>query len=142
MEFTGKDLTIWSARTAALLYVCWILLLFRRQYSPARIVSTLALSVYLLHVWCAFEYFYQWSHAIAYRETLRQTADLFGVPWGGGIYLNYLFTAVWLADCGESWLNRRRWNARPAWAVLGLHAFLAFMWVNATVVVWLLRATQ
>jgi hypothetical protein len=142
MEFAGKGLTIWSARAALLLYVCWILFVFIRQSRPARIASTLALSAYLFHVWCAFEYLYQWSHATAYRETARQTADLFGVRWGGGLYLNYLFTAVWLADCAESWLKPHRWSSRPAWVGTALHVFFAFMWVNATVVVWLLRAIR
>ena len=142
MEFTGKALTIWAARTAALLYVCWILLLFRRQNTSSRIVSTLALAAYLLHVWCAFEYLYQWSHTVAYRETARQTAELFGVSWGGGLYLNYLFTAVWIADCAWVWLSPHWWRSRAPWVATALHVFLAFMWVNATLVVWLLRAAR
>ena len=55
----------------------------------ARIVTTLAFSACLLHVWCAFNYLYQWSHAIACRDTARQTAELFGIQWGDGLYLNY-----------------------------------------------------
>lgn len=59
--------------------------------------------------------------------------------WGGGIYLNYLFTAVWLADCvwwrvaPDTYRDRSR-----AWNVT-IHGFLAFMVVNASVVVWAIR---
>jgi hypothetical protein len=89
MDLTGKVLTIWSARAAAALYVCWLVVNLRGKGMAARIVSTLAFSAYLLHVWCAFNYLYQWNHAIAYRETVRQTAELFGIQWGDGLYLNY-----------------------------------------------------
>jgi hypothetical protein len=142
MEFSGQALTIWTARAAGLLYICWVVLTLGRQQRRARLASTAALLVYLVHVWCAFEYFYGWSHATAYRETARQTAGLFGIDWGGGLYLNYLFTAIWSVDCAASWLTPDLWNAQPAWIRLSVHAFLAFMWVNATAVVWLLRAVR
>lgn len=101
---------------------------------------TAGVAIYLAHVILAFTYFYQWSHAVAYRETARLTNDLFGVDWGGGIYLNYIFTAVWLADCAwwrsapDAYGNRSR-----LWHVT-IHGFLAFMFVNASVVVWAIRA--
>ena len=142
MDSAGKELTIWTARVAAALYVCWIAAAIRGQHRFARIASTLALSVYLIHVWGAFQYFYQWSHAVAYRETARQTAELFGVRWGGGLYLNYLFTAAWLADCAASWVKPHLWRSKPTWASIVLYGFIAFMWVNATVVVWILRAVR
>ena len=31
-------------------------------------------------------------------ETARQTAAVYGVAWGGGVYVNYLFVGVWLAE--------------------------------------------
>src|ERR1051325_8264454 len=99
--------------------------MLRGRWQYARFAWTLGLSAYLLHVWCAFEYFYRWSHAVAYRETARQTAELYGIRWGGGLYLNYLFTGVWLADCAVSWLKPERWRRRSNWFVI-MHAFLAF----------------
>lgn len=32
-----------------------------------------------------------------YQETAQLTAEVFGVNWGGGLYFNYVFTAVWVA---------------------------------------------
>ena len=101
-------------------------------------MSTAGLVTYLLHVGFAFQFFYGWSHSTAYRETARQTEELFGVHWGGGLYLNYLFTILWSADCALSWapsFSRRRLR-------VVIHAFLAFMVLNATVVVWVLRYMQ
>lgn len=57
-----------------------------------------------------------------------------GLDWGGGLYANYGFAAVWTADVCWWWLAPRRYLARPRgleWAVQG---FLAFMAFNATVV--------
>jgi len=103
---------------------------------------TLGLSVYLVHVWCAFEYFYHWSHWAAYRETARQTVELYGVPWGGGLYLNYLFTFVWLLDIAAAWLKPDWWRTRSNWFGVAVNVFLSFMFVNATVMVWLLRGMR
>lgn len=106
----------------------------------ARALWTTALLAYLVHVVLSFNYFYGWSHAIAYRETARQTRDLFGVDWGGGIYLNYLFTAVWIADCAWWWNAPERYGRRASWIRTPVHVFLAFMFVNASLVVWAIRA--
>ena len=134
---TGQALTIWTARAAAALYVVALVFLLRRQWAASRVTSTLGLVIYLVHVGFAFQFFYGWSHSTAYRETARQTEELFGVQWGGGLYLNYLFTILWSADCALSWRSRSMMRARVV-----IHAFLAFMVLNATVVVWVLRYMQ
>ena len=51
-----------------------------------------------MHVAAAFHYYYEWSHAVGLAETARQTEELTGMASGSGLYLNYLFTLVWLAD--------------------------------------------
>jgi len=136
----GQALTVWTARVAAVLYALEVVWMLRQQWSRARVVATIAVTVYLVHVWAAFDSFYRWSHSFAYSETARQTAELFGVDWGGGLYLNYLFTIVWLADCAWWWLKSEPRRTMPRGLSIAVHAFLLFMFVNATVVVWLLRA--
>jgi hypothetical protein len=136
----GELATIWLARASAAAYLLAITLMIRRSRRSARIAWTSALAMYLLHVCAAFEYFYSWSHTIAYRETARQTANLFGVDSGAGLYLNYAFTAVWLADCAWWWLKPREYISRSVRLSVAVHTLIAFMFVNATVVVWLLRA--
>ena len=114
---------------AAALYVCALVWMLHGQWGRARWASTLGVVVYLAHVWCAFTFHYGWSHATAYRETARQTAELYGVAWGGGLWLNYLFTAVWVGEV--VW-----WRPRVRWWVPG---FLGLMVLNGTVVVLVLR---
>ncbi len=135
-DAAAQALTVWTARAAALAYVAALVLLLRRRDAASRIVTTLGFTVYLVHVACAFTFFYNWSHTTAYIETARQTRELFRVDSGAGIWLNYLFTAVWGAECLVAWRTRRLTRAR-----IGAHAFLLFIVLNATVVVWILRAT-
>jgi hypothetical protein len=137
----GQSATIWLGRSSAAAYVLALILMLRHSPMRARIAWTAAAAIYLLHVYGAFEYFYAWSHTLAYRETARQTAGLFGVNSGAGLYLNYAFTAVWLADCTWWWLSPESYRVRPVLVSAGVHAFLAFMFLNATVVVWVLRSS-
>ena len=136
---TGQTITIWIARGAVAVYAWSVVLAVRRKWKPARSAMTVALGLYLVHVCGAFEFFYSWSHSVAEAETTRQTRKLFGADFSGGIYLNYAFTVVWVAYCTAWW-------RRPTASVPPLHfavqAFLLFMFINASVVVWILRALR
>ena len=87
-----------------------------------------------LHMAFAFAGRHGWSHEMAVRETARQTAAVYGISWGGGVYVNYVFDAAW---CTEAWW----WRAYPThyfsrrrtitWA---LRAFYFVIIVNAAVV--------
>jgi hypothetical protein len=85
-------------------------------------------------VWCAFAYFHHWSHAAAYRETARQTGELTGWRWGGGLFFNYVFAVAWLGDVLWWWLApggfaRRSPRLHALW-----HGFFFFMVFNGAVV--------
>jgi hypothetical protein len=98
---------------------------------------TLGALASLLHVFAAFTHHHGWSHQAALRDTARQTRELFGLDWGGGLYFNYLFIAVWTADAVWMWTAGspfRYWTARPLWINAAVHGFMAFMFFNATVV--------
>lgn len=134
----GEFLTLWTVRAAFGLYVAALVLRLGARPSPRRdrifrVLWTLGCLAFGVHVACAFHFVHGWSHADAYRATARQTAELTGVASGLGLYLNYTFLVAWAADVLWRWgaSERRR---RPIWAAGGIHAFLAFMWFNATVV--------
>ena len=82
----------------------------------------------------AFAFQHGWSHDAAFRETARRTDELFGVQSGAGLYFNYAFTAVWLADVVWLWTSGETYRTRPRWISDSIHAFMAFMFFNATVV--------
>ena len=100
----------------------------------ARWLNGLAVVVFLLHVVCAFHFYHQWSHAVAYVDTARQTAEFSGWNWGGGLYLNYLFAFVWLTELIWSWASPTTFARRPRWIGRGVRGFLVFMIFNGAVV--------
>jgi hypothetical protein len=85
----------------------------------ARWLNSLGIAVFLLHVVCAFHFYHQWSHGVAYADTARQTAEFSGWNWGGGLYLNYLFTLVWLSELIWSWNSPTTFARRPRWIAPG-----------------------
>lgn len=80
------------------------------------------------HVAVALHAGHAWSHAAAVRHTEAAT----GV--GAGVWVNYAFVAVWLADAAWLAVSPARYQRRPRWAAWGVHGFLAFVVVNAAVV--------
>src|SRR5262245_53802286 len=87
-----------------------------------------------LHVATAFQVRHGWSQASALEETARQTEELLGFRFGGGLYVNYAFLAVWLADAAWWWLRPASFAARPARLDAAVRLFLAFIFVNGTIV--------
>ena len=69
-----------------------------------------------------------------HRETARQTAAVFGLDWGGGVYVNYAFIAAWMLDVIWWWRGLERYNQRPRYLVLAWQGFFLFMVFNAMVV--------
>jgi hypothetical protein len=133
----GELLTRWTVRAALALYVVTLVLRLaapgRREL--ARAAWTTGCVLFLAHVAAAFHYFHGWSHGDAYRETARQTGEMVGTYWGGGLYLNYLFTLAWAADVANWWWRGTKgYAARPRWIDLLLHGFMVFMAFNAVVV--------
>ena len=100
----------------------------------ARAVWIVGCGLFLVHVVAAFHFHYGWSHTIALQDTARQTAELTGVDSGAGLYLNYLFTLLWVVDAGLWGYNLERYRTRSAGYGLALHAFFLFMAIHATVV--------
>ncbi len=102
--------------------------------TTVRWIWTAGCVFFLLHIGSAFAFFHHWSHEAAYRETAKQTAELTGLHWGGGIYLNYLFATAWLADVLSMWLNPRGRVRRERWMTTAWHCFFFFMVFNGAVV--------
>jgi hypothetical protein len=136
---TGELLTRWAVRLALLCYAGAVALRLLPDRSPRRQAAerwlwTVGCLLYLGHVASAFHFYHGWSHEAAYRETARRTGEAVGLAWGGGLYLNYLFTAAWVADAAWWWRGLETYESRPRWVGRVLHAFLAFMAFNGAVV--------
>ena len=133
----GELVTRWTVRLAVLAYFVGAALRAGHgssgQQKLAGAVWTMGSMFYLAHVACAFQFFHHWSHAAAYQRTAEQTAAVTGWNWGGGLYFNYVFTAVWLADTVMLWLSTS-YGPGTRWLEAAIQVFLWFMVFNATVV--------
>ena len=125
-------LTIW---TALLLYTAGEYGRARRPPAAwGRPVWLLGALVYLAHVAAAFGIHHDWSHRAAYAYTAARTNALLGLDWGGGLWVNYAFTAVWVGEA--IWwqlLPSRHARRHAAWTTVIRGVFL-FMIANGAVI--------
>lgn len=106
----------------------------RRWQERARWAWTIGWASLAAHTICALHFYHAWSQTAAYQETARQTADVTGWEWGGGLFINYAFLAAWAADVVWWWrgldlYRQRHWLLTAVWQ--GIFVFMIF---NATVV--------
>jgi hypothetical protein len=87
-----------------------------------------------LHIAAAFHMFHHWSHQSAVLATARQTGAVTGVFRGEGVFFNYAFLVVWLADAAWWWLGPSSHETRSVGVSAAIHGFLFFMFVNGAIV--------
>ena len=119
--------------------VLWALaevLKIRRPYAvtPARRTWTAAVALALLHAVTAFGVSYGWSHAAAVEDTARRTAAVTGLAWGGGLFVNYLFLGLWLADAAWWWVDPGGYLRRSVRIERARVALFVFMFLNGAIV--------
>ncbi len=113
----------------------WLRLSSRaRVAGDARLLWTAGMLLAMLHVAAAFQFRHGWSQESAFRETARQTEELLGIRFGGGLYVNYAFLAVWLGDVTWWWLRPASFEGRPRSLDAAIRLFLLFMFVNGAIV--------
>src|SRR5436190_19630563 len=100
----------------------------------ARWLNTAGCAAFLAHVAAAFHFYHHWSHAAAYADTARQTAEFSGWNWGGGLYLNYLFAVLWLGEVIWSWVSPASYVDRSRAISRAIRGFFIFMIFNGAVV--------
>ena len=129
-------ITIWLALTGyAIGASVYLLSRGRRRWDAvARMAWTVGCASLLVHVACAFHYYHDWSQVAAYRETARQTAEVTGLDWGGGLFINYALMIGWVVDAAWWWWGLDAYRNRPRWLVAAWQGFLIFIIFNATVV--------
>ena len=66
-------------------------------------------------------------------DIARQTAAVTGIAWGGGIFVNYLFLAVWLADAIWWWIAPVAYIHRSARVERTRLALFVFMFANGAI---------
>jgi hypothetical protein len=133
-----------GARRSSDILVGWAgaIVLLRGAYPACHLATSGALYwlwlvgfvLFVVHVGAAFHFKHGWSHAAAFDDTARQTERLIGMPFGGGVYFNYLFLAFWALDLLLGGPRTWRLTDRLSWLRMGLVAYLYFIVFNGTVV--------
>jgi len=124
--------TVWISIVA---YTVGCVVFARGRDRWARLAWSIGCAALLAHFICAFQFFHAWSHASAYVDTARQTAEVFGINWGGGVFVNYAVAILWTGDVASWWFaGLSSYRRRPWPLILIWHSFLIFIIFNATVV--------
>lgn len=136
MSDPAHPLTLWLARASVACYIAALIAISRHGnaeqiFRQWRAVWSAACLLLLVHVLAAFHFEHGWSHLAALQHTAEQTARVTGINWGGGLYFNYAFLALWLFDLAFLWKasTYRRSALRRTTDIACI-----FMVVNATVV--------
>jgi hypothetical protein len=111
-----------------------IFLQSKRLDAIARIFWTTGCVAMVAHIVCAFHFYLHWSHTAAYAETGHQTAKVFGLNWGGGLFINYILVIGWIVDVIWWWRGLDIYRNRSRIFSITWHVFLFFIFFNATAV--------
>jgi len=140
---SGQALTSWTIRLALVAYVAALGLGFpasfpeepnSRRLRWSRIFWSAGGLFMFVHVVSAFHFYHGWSHRRAWDDTAKQTQELLGWAFGGGIFFSYLFVLAWLLDSLWWWISPLSFAHRPPWLHWTLHAYLAFIVFNGAIV--------
>ena len=137
MMSSGEFLTRSTVWISILVYTIGCVLFAWRQPDDrgARLAWTTACAALAVHFICAFQFYHAWSHESAYNDTVRQTAAVIAINWGGGLFINYAVAILWTADVAWWWLaGLNSYRRRPWLLTLLWHSFLIFIIFNATVI--------
>lgn len=124
----------WTMLVATMAWAAAEISAARREDAQARAWYSASLALALAHVALAFQLAYAWSHGAAVIETARQTASLTGWAWGGGVFINYAFLALWVADAGWWWIAPASRAQRPQAIEAARLGLFVFMFVNGAIV--------
>jgi hypothetical protein len=100
----------------------------------ARLAWSAGAALLVAHTALAFQLRHGWSHAAALRDTALQTEAVTGLDWGGGLYVNYAFAALWVVEAAWWWvapLGFRRCSRLHRRLV---RAFFLVMFANGAIV--------
>jgi hypothetical protein len=139
----GEFATLWTVRIAMAAFAASLAIRFtagpiplvrRLRLWAARLAWSVGCALQVVHVACALGFYHGWSHAEAHAHTARRTAEMTGWNWGGGLYLNYLFTVLWIADAAWWRVDRESYEKRGGVLDAAVLGFMAFMAVNGVIV--------
>jgi hypothetical protein len=104
------------------------------RFAGARAAWSIGALLVVVHSVAVFHFIHQWNHDAALAHTAQQTSALTGLDWSWGLYVNYVFITLWIADCAWAWLDPVAYRQRSLTARDTLLAVFLFMFVNGAVI--------
>ena len=133
----AESASLWAIRVAMVIMVAVLAAELRGAKPTTRLIGWLWLLgalFALAHSVSALMTFHHGSQEAALESTAAQTEQLLGFRFGAGLYINYLFVVVWLADAAFRLLGPSRYASLPSWYRLLVIGFLVFIAINGAIV--------
>ena len=86
------------------------------------------------HMVIAMGFHHGWSHEHAIRETAARSAAVYGFGWSGGLYVNYAFLILWIAETLWWAVDPDSYSRRSPVVTWLLRVFYAIIIVNGVVI--------
>jgi hypothetical protein len=136
-ETLAEHASLWAIRVALLAMVVTFVLQLRGLAELSNVVRgtwLVGATAAIAHSALALLAFHDGSHAAAFESTAQQTEELLGVAVGVGLYVNYIFVAVWLVDAALRCFRANLYRQLPYRYRVAMYSFLIFIAFNGTVV--------
>ena len=131
------EASLWAIRISMILMVVVLAAEMRGAKSTSLAIALPWFSGALLalaHSIGAMMTFHHGSQLAAFESTAKQTEQLLGLRFGAGLYVNYLFVIVWLADAAIRLLLPKCYPGFPNWYRYVVTGFLVFIAINGAIV--------
>jgi hypothetical protein len=136
-KYQYMEAALWAIRISMILMVVVLAAEIRGAISTSLAIVILWFSGALLalaHSVGAMITFHHGNQLAAFESTAKQTEQLLGFRFGAGLYVNYLFVIVWLADAAIRLLLPKHYPDFPNWYRYGVTGFLVFIAINGAIV--------
>tara|TARA_A100001037_G_scaffold290553_1_gene303551 strand:+ start:655 stop:1131 length:477 start_codon:yes stop_codon:yes gene_type:complete len=122
--------------SASLYAIALGLILSKPQQTSAlfKVVWSTACLLAALHAYLALSDVHHWNHHHAFEHIANETERVLGFRFGYGVYFNYLFVLVWIADVIWLWGSPESYQNRSNRLSSAFHLFLILIMVNGAVV--------
>jgi len=126
-----------SIYVSASLYTIALGLILSKQHQTTtlfKVVWSTACLFAAVHAYLALSDVHQWNHQHAFDHIANETERVLGFRFGYGVYFNYLFVIVWIADVIWLWSSPESYQNRSNRLSSAFHLFLILIMVNGAVV--------
>ena len=102
--------------------------------SAANLVYAVGAFIMAIHIVCSYGIAHEWSHQAALDHTANETLDVVGVAVPHGVYVNFLFLIVYVANGVWRFRLGASRMRRPQVVAIAIDCFLDAIVLMATVV--------